>query len=93
MNGRLGGALNARPDLRDSEAVGSVGGDSDGLNEELVFAADVERRVLLHGLEENLDFDIAGGLDAAGVGSYTVSGRACVRSGRGCGQCREGRTV
>lgn len=79
MDGGLGSALNARPDLRDSLAVGSVGGDGDGLDEELVFAADVERRILLHGLEENLDFDMAGGFDAAGVGSHAVSGRGCVR--------------
>ena len=49
------------------------------MDEELVFAADVERRVLLHGLEENLDFDIAGGFDAAGVGSYAVPGGGCVK--------------
>jgi hypothetical protein len=82
LDGRLGGAFNARPDLRDSEAVGSVGGDADGLDEELVFAANVERRVLLHGLEKNLDFDMAGGFDAARVGSYAVPGRACMRVGR-----------
>lgn len=93
MNGRLGGALNARPDLGDSLAVGSVGGDGDGLDEELVFAANVERRVLLHGLEENLDFDMARGLDTAGVGSYAVPGRGCVRSGWGSGGFVGGRTV
>lgn len=93
LDRRLGGALNAGPDLRNSEAWGSVGGDGDGLDKELVFAAGVERRVLLHGLEKHLDLDIAGGLDAARVGSYAVSGRRSVRSGWAKDGCRGGRTA
>jgi hypothetical protein len=74
LDGGLVGGFNAGPDLRDREALCGVGGDGDGLDEELVFAADVKGRVLLHGLEENLDFDMAGGLDAAGVWAHAVPG-------------------
>ena len=75
LNGGLGGALDASPDLGDAGAFGGVGGDGDGLDEEFVFAADVEGRVLFHGLEQDLDLDGAGRLDAARVGAHAVSGR------------------
>lgn len=72
LDGGLVGLLDAGPDLGDVEALGGVGGDCDGLDEELVFAAGVERRVLLHGLQEDLDFDIAARLDAARVWAHAV---------------------
>lgn len=57
LDGRLVGALDAGPDLGDVEALGGIGGDCDGLDEELVFAADVERRVFFHSLQKDLDLD------------------------------------
>jgi hypothetical protein len=71
----LVGLLDAGPDLGDVEALGGVGGDCDGLDEELVFAAGVERRVFFHGLQENLDLDIAPRFDAARVWAHAVPGR------------------
>jgi len=75
LDRRLVGLLDAGPDLGDVEAFGGVGGDCDGLDEELVFAAGVEGRVFLHGLQEDLDLDIAARLDAARVWAHAVPGR------------------
>lgn len=67
--------LDVGPDLGYvGRALGRGGTDGDGLNEELVAASSVCWRILLHRLEENLDLDIAVGLDAAGVGAHAVSG-------------------
>jgi hypothetical protein len=69
--------------------------DIDGLNEELVAAFVVERRLVFHRLEEDwhwsgyvmngleiltLYFNIAVRLDQAGVWSYTVSDKVSGRS-------------
>jgi hypothetical protein len=83
----LVGLLNAGPDLGDVEALGGVGGDCDGLDEELVFAAGVKRRVFFHGLQEDLDLDIAARLDAARVGAHAVPRRSGLGVGglAGCG--------
>lgn len=61
--------------MGDVEALGGVGGDGDRLDEELVFAAGVEGRVLLHGLQEDLDLHGARGLDATRVWAHAVPGR------------------
>lgn len=81
LDGGLVGLLDAGPDLGDVEALGGVGGNCDGLDEELVFAAGVKRRVLFHGLQEDLDLDIAARLDAARVGAHAVPGRSVLGVG------------
>lgn len=73
LNGALRGLLDVGPDLRDVVDV-LVGGDGNGLYEELVAAAGVWSRILLHSLKEHLDLDIAAGLDAARVGTNAVPG-------------------
>lgn len=83
LDGGLGRRLDAGPDLGHGLAVGRVGGDGDGLHEELVFAAHVQRRVLFHGLQEDLDLDGAGGLDTAGVGAHAVPGSGVLGGGGG----------
>jgi hypothetical protein len=42
-----------------------LGGDGDGLHEELVAAFGVGGRVFFHRLQEHLHFDVVVGLDAA----------------------------
>jgi hypothetical protein len=53
-----------------------VGCDEDRLDEELITALCVWRRVLLHGLEKDLDLYIFAGLNASAVGAHTVSAGA-----------------
>lgn len=66
--------LDVRPDCADVAAVGSRGRrrDGNGLDQELVSAASVRGRLLFHCLQQDLDFDIAAGLDAATVGADAV---------------------
>lgn len=87
LNAGLGSALDIGPDLRDIGGFGELGGGhGDGLHEELVPAAGVHGWVFFHGLQEDLDFDAAGGLDAAGVWAHTVSVGGLVSADRRGGE-------
>jgi hypothetical protein len=57
--------------------------DEDRLDEELVAALCVWRRVLLHGLEEDLDLYIFAGFNASAVRAHTVSAGATSASAVG----------
>jgi hypothetical protein len=65
-----------------------VGCDKNRLDEELVAALCVRWRVLLHGLEKDLDLYIFAGLNASAVGAHTVSAGAtsarAARDEEGC---------
>jgi len=67
----LGGLLNVGPDLSDIAVLGGST-DGDGLNQELVAAASVRRRVVLHGLKKYLDLDMLARLNATGVWADAV---------------------
>ena len=54
-----------------------VTSDSDRLNEELVFAARIGGRLLLHRLQEDRDLDFMAGLDTTRVWSDAVLLRGC----------------
>ena len=78
LDAGFGRALDVGPDLRDVAGFCELGcGDGDGLDEEFVAAAGVGGGIFFHCLEEDLDFDATGGVDAAGVGADAVSG-TCV---------------
>jgi len=94
----LGGKpIDANLSLNDGRLVGLVenvgntcellvSGDGDGLDEELVAALGVERRLLLHGLKENGNLYILSRLDTTRVGANTVllrSGGFNLESDRG----------
>ena len=64
--------LDVAPDLADAAGV-EVGAHGDGLDEEFVATAGVRWRIFFHGLQEDLDFDVAAGFDAAGVWADAVS--------------------
>ena len=78
LNGGFGGLLDVGPDLADVGGCVGVGGDADGLDEEFVAAFGFWWWVFLHGLQENLHFDVAMAFDAAGVGADAVSRKLSV---------------